>query len=119
MQVCFNIVRQKPDQSPRIQSYTLDVEASSTILDCLNRIKWELDGSLAFRKNCRNTICGSCGMKVNGRSALACKENIGSEIKRLGNLNGEIPIISVAPMGNLPIIKDLIVDMTRLNSLIF
>lgn len=113
MQVCFKIIRQNPNQVSRLESYTLEVAPSSTILDCLNRIKWELDGSLTFRKNCRNTICGSCGMKINGRSGLACKENIGSEVARLGELNGEIPTINIAPMGNLPVIKDLIVDMTR------
>ncbi len=113
MQVCFKIVRQHPHQSPRIQSYTLDVETKNTILDCLNRIKWEQDGSLTFRKNCRNTICGSCGMKINGRSALACKENVGQELARLENKNGEIPEIIIAPMGNMPVLKDLVVDMTR------
>src|SRR3712207_6886937 len=49
----------------------------------LFRSKWEQDGTLAFRKNCRNTICGSCSMRINGRSALACKENVGNELKRL------------------------------------
>ncbi|HEY9666032.1 MAG TPA: succinate dehydrogenase/fumarate reductase iron-sulfur subunit [Coleofasciculaceae cyanobacterium] len=112
MQVCFKITRQSENTSPVIQSYTLDVEEGNTILDCLNRIKWEQDGSLAFRKNCRNTICGSCAMRINGRSALACKENIGGELKRsLANGSSEIPEISIAPMGNMPVIKDLVVDM--------
>ncbi len=79
MQVLFRITRQDQTTSPNVQSYTLEVDPSSTILDCLNQIKWEQDGTLAFRKNCRNTICGSCSMRINGRSALACKENVGSE----------------------------------------
>jgi len=113
MQVCFKIIRQTQNTSPIIQTYTLDVERGNTILDCLNRIKWELDGSLAFRKNCRNTICGSCAMRINGRSALACKENIGSELARDHSYTASgIPEITVAPMGNMPIIKDLVVDMT-------
>ncbi|PPT06148.1 Succinate dehydrogenase iron-sulfur protein [Geitlerinema sp. FC II] len=113
MQVEFHIVRQTRDRAPRIQRYTLDVEPSDTILTCLNRIKWEQDGSLAFRKNCRNTICGSCSMRINGRSALACKENVGSELKRVETTNGNSSAIAIAPMGNMPVIKDLVVDMKR------
>jgi succinate dehydrogenase / fumarate reductase iron-sulfur subunit len=109
MQVVFKIVRQNQDSLPRVESYTLDVESSNTILDCLNQIKWEQDGTLAFRKNCRNTICGSCSMRINGRSALACKENVGSEVARFSTT--EIPEIAIAPMGNMPVIKDLVVDM--------
>ena len=109
MQVVFKIVRQNQGSSPRVESYTLDVESSNTILDCLNQIKWEQDGTLAFRKNCRNTICGSCSMRINGRSTLACKENVGSEVARFSTT--EIPEITIAPMGNMPVIKDLVVDM--------
>ncbi|MBD0362388.1 MAG: succinate dehydrogenase/fumarate reductase iron-sulfur subunit [Coleofasciculus sp. C3-bin4] len=112
MQVCFKIIRQTQNTSPVIQSYTLDVEAGNTILECLNRIKWEQDGSLAFRKNCRNTICGSCGMRVNGRSALACKENVGNELAKLPTpAKSGIAEITIAPLGNMPVIKDLVVDM--------
>ncbi|MDX2240925.1 MAG: succinate dehydrogenase/fumarate reductase iron-sulfur subunit [Leptolyngbyaceae cyanobacterium bins.302] len=129
MQVIFKVFRQTNGTSPKFQDYRLDMEPGTTILDCLNRIKWEQDGTLAFRKNCRNTICGSCSMRINGRSALACKENVGSEIKRLQaasesvpeaeltsgtapswTANG-IPVMTVAPMGNMPVIKDLVVDM--------
>ncbi|MGL5193531.1 MAG: succinate dehydrogenase/fumarate reductase iron-sulfur subunit [Chroococcales cyanobacterium] len=147
MQVLFKIVRQSQNTGPRIQTYQLDVEPGNTILDCLNRIKWEQDGTLAFRKNCRNTICGSCSMRINGRSALACKENIGAELARLNQISqqstetdsatqdrektensalnalpgappratapGAIPEIIIAPMGNMPVVKDLVVDMQR------
>ncbi len=118
MQVLFKVIRQAQNSSPQVQTYQLEVEAGNTILDCLNRIKWEQDGSLAFRKNCRNTICGSCAMRINGRSALACKENVGSELERLEFLPGShaakdtLPEITVAPMGNMPVIKDLVVDMS-------
>jgi succinate dehydrogenase / fumarate reductase iron-sulfur subunit len=112
MEVSFKILRQQPDGSPYHETFTLDVEGGNTILDCLNRIKWELDGTLAFRKNCRNTICGSCSMKINGRSALACKENVASELTAFGGTEaGEIAEIEIAPLGNLPIVRDLIVDM--------
>lgn len=111
MQVVFKIVRQDQGAIPRVESYSLDVEPGNTILDCLNRIKWEQDGTLAYRKNCRNTICGSCSMRINGRSALACKENIGSEVARFAP-DSEIPEMTIAPLGNMPVIKDLVVDMS-------
>ncbi|HEY9628351.1 MAG TPA: succinate dehydrogenase/fumarate reductase iron-sulfur subunit [Coleofasciculaceae cyanobacterium] len=121
MQVQFKVFRQTADSPARFQTYALEVEPGNTILDCLNRIKWEQDGGLAFRKNCRNTICGSCSMRINGRSALACKENVGSELARLAKIQtdapgenataGEIPTLTIAPMGNMPVIKDLVVDM--------
>lgn len=123
MEVLFKILRQSPGGSPQLQTYTLEVEPGNTILECLNRIKWERDGSLAFRKNCRNTICGSCSMKINGRSALACKENVTSEMARLqkialqtetGEGSSDIQPVQefiIAPMGNMPVIKDLVVDM--------
>jgi succinate dehydrogenase / fumarate reductase, iron-sulfur subunit len=112
MQVNFQIIRQSENAPPWVQSYNLEVEPGNTILDCLNQIKWEHDGSLAFRKNCRNTICGSCAMRINGRSGLACKENVAQEISRIQTLaDSEIPKITIAPLGNLPVIKDLVVDM--------
>lgn len=112
MQVNFKILRQTQNASPTLQTYTLDVKEGNTILECLNRIKWEIDGSLAFRKNCRNTICGSCAMRINGRSALACKENVGNELAKLStHPRSEIPEITIAPMGNMPVIKDLVVNM--------
>ncbi|WP_449417527.1 succinate dehydrogenase/fumarate reductase iron-sulfur subunit [Phormidium nigroviride] len=121
MQIRFKITRQTQNSAPEFQTYTIDAEPGNTVLDCLNRIKWEQDGTLAFRKNCRNTICGSCSMRINGRSALACKENIGSEVQRLQEIakansaqtpSDSIPEITIAPMGNMPVIKDLVVDMT-------
>lgn len=112
MEVQFQVIRQQQNSQSRIESYQLDVEPGNTILDCLNRIKWELDGTLAFRKNCRNTICGSCGMRINGRATLACKENIAGELARCGiNSQTGLPEITIAPLGNLPVVKDLIVDM--------
>lgn len=122
MQVLFNVIRQDQTSHPNVETFKLDVDPGSTILDCLNRIKWEQDGTLAYRKNCRNTICGSCSIRINGRAALACKENVGSELARLQQVPAElagteappaeaIPTITLAPMGNMPVIKDLVVDM--------
>ncbi len=117
MELRFKVIRQQENASPVVQTYLLEAEPSNTILDCLNQIKWEQDGTLAFRKNCRNTICGSCAMRINGRSALACKENVGSELARLQKISSSepqvntSPEITVAPLGNMPVIKDLVVDM--------
>jgi succinate dehydrogenase / fumarate reductase, iron-sulfur subunit len=107
--VTFKVLRQSPGQPATWQYYPLTIAPSTTILDSLNQIKWHQDGSLAFRKNCRNTICGSCSMRINGRSALACKENVGQELARL---TPDRPWeITIAPLGNLPVIRDLVVDM--------
>lgn len=117
MQVLFKVIRQKINSLPWVQTYSLEIDPSSTILDCLNQIKWEQDGTLAFRKNCRNVICGSCSMRINGRSTLACKESVGHELARLQHLATTTtdvtptPEITIAPMGNMPVIKDLVVDM--------
>jgi succinate dehydrogenase / fumarate reductase, iron-sulfur subunit len=120
MDIRFNVWRQTPATDPYFQTFILAVEPGQTILDCLHRIKWEQDGTLAFRKNCRNTICGSCAMRINGRATLACKENIGGELARLRRLEAEVPCLeaekkqpemTIAPLGNLPVIKDLVVDM--------
>ncbi|MBE9030945.1 succinate dehydrogenase/fumarate reductase iron-sulfur subunit [filamentous cyanobacterium LEGE 11480] len=107
--VTFKVLRQSGGDTPTWQSYRLSVQSSTTILDSLNRIKWEQDGTLAFRKNCRNTICGSCSMRINGRSALACKENVGQELNRFSDQAA--PEITIEPLGNLPVIRDLVVDM--------
>lgn len=117
MQVLFKIFRQSQNTPYRFQTYILDVQPGNTILECLNRIKWEHDGTLAFRKNCRNTICGSCAMRIDGRSALACKENVGDELARLKKSaindipSQSLPEITIEPMGNMPVLKDLVVDM--------
>lgn len=123
MQVLFKVLRQKLSSAPWVQVYRVNIELGNTILDCLNRIKWEQDGSLAFRKNCRNTICGSCSMRVNDRSVLACKESVGQELERLQHLSvtatgidgaespDQTPEIVIAPMGNMPVVKDLVVNM--------
>lgn len=125
MQVLFKITRQQQQREVRVQTYTLEIDPGTTILDCLNRIKWEQDGSLAFRKNCRNTICGSCSMRINHRAALACQQSVQSELDRFYPILTEhqpselsddqvpIPVIDIAPMGNMPVIKDLVVQMDQ------
>jgi succinate dehydrogenase / fumarate reductase, iron-sulfur subunit len=120
MKVCFQIQRQVAGRSPWVETFELDASPSSTILDCLNQIKWEQDGSLAFRKNCRNTICGSCAIHINGRPALACKQGLQGEVTQAGLARGitaeqnigDLPAqIEIQPLHNFPVIKDLVVEM--------
>jgi succinate dehydrogenase / fumarate reductase iron-sulfur subunit len=75
-----------------------------TLLDCLDIVKDKHDGTLAYRKSCRMMICGSCGMRMDGGAVLACKTRM-YDIAQ----SGRVPVISA--MGNLPIVKDLVVDM--------
>jgi succinate dehydrogenase / fumarate reductase, iron-sulfur subunit len=84
-----------------------DVEAPDwvTLLDVLDLIKDRQDGTLAYRKSCRMMICGSCGMRMDGAAVLACKTRMWDIAQ-----SGHVPVIS--PMGNLPVIKDLVVDMS-------
>lgn len=116
MNITFKLWRQQPGQPARFQNYVLDVATGDTVLDALLRLQGEQDGTIAFRKNCRNTICGSCAMRINGRSTLACKENCVQEVDRLQHhgilsTDGDRPVITIAPLGNLPVVKDLVVDM--------
>ena len=116
MDITFKLWRQQPGQTPRFQDYVLAVATGDTVLDALLRIQGEQDGSIAFRKNCRNTICGSCAMRINGRSTLACKENCIQEVDRLQQhgilqTDGTRPVMTIAPLGNLQVVKDLVVDM--------
>ena len=103
----YVIQRYDPEQDRAFtQEYTVDYAPGQTVLDCLNTIKWEQDGSLSYRMSCRHAICGSCAMKVNGRSMLACKTQVADAASR-----GDP--VHVDPMGNQPVIKDLVVDSTK------
>jgi succinate dehydrogenase / fumarate reductase iron-sulfur subunit len=85
--------------------YEVDAPEWVTLLDVLDLIKDKQDGTLAYRKSCRMMICGSCGMRMDGGAVLACKTRM-YDIAQAGH----VPVIS--PMGNLPVIKDLVVDQT-------
>jgi succinate dehydrogenase / fumarate reductase iron-sulfur subunit len=114
MQVTFKVLRQRANTESHWQSYPLEVDPQSTVLDCLNRIKWQQDGSLAFRKNCRNAICGSCAVRIDNRPILACKESIKNINQWLEDSNQEnTGVFTISPLGNLPVIKDLVVDMEK------
>ena len=106
MRLTFTIHRFNPevDSTSHSQEFRLDVGRGMTILDALIRIKNECDGSLALRYSCRSAICGSCAMTINGSEKLACRTSLRKELERHGH-------ITVAPLRNLPVIKDLVVDM--------
>jgi succinate dehydrogenase / fumarate reductase, iron-sulfur subunit len=105
MEVTLQIQRYQPDEDEsRIDSFTVDAPETATLLDVLDQIKDEQDGSLTYRKSCRMAVCGSCGMRMDGAAVLACKAPMAPLVEE-----GRTPLIS--PMGNLPVIKDLVVDM--------
>ncbi len=81
------------------------------MLDGLLQARDREDGSLAVRCSCRAAICGSCGVKVNGRSTLACMTQLGEAHETANRRNGGSEPIVVEPMGNMPVIKDLVTDM--------
>jgi succinate dehydrogenase / fumarate reductase iron-sulfur subunit len=107
MRLTFHIRRFNPetDAHPRMQEYHLDVGRGATVLDALLRVRNEQEGSLALRYSCRSAICGSCAMEINGSEKLACRTSVRKEWERYG-------AIAVAPLRNLPVIKDLVVDMS-------
>lgn len=101
----FSIYRFNPDtdKKPYMQDYDIELEDSDQmLLDAIIRIK-ELDDSLSIRKSCREGVCGSDGMNINGKNGLAC-------ITKLSDLKE--PVV-LRPMPGLPVIRDLIVDMTQ------
>ena len=76
MQVKLKVFRFNPqsDKEPRYDTFTVDAKPTDRMLDCLNKVRWEQDGSLAYRMSCAHGICGSDGMTINGVSALACQK---------------------------------------------
>ena len=91
------------DAEPRWQDFDVELYPTDRVLDALHKIKWDIDGSLAFRRSCAHGICGSDAMRINGRNRLACKTLI-------KDLDISQPIYVEAIKG-LPLEKDLIVDM--------
>ncbi len=87
-----------------LERFEIEAPSEATLLDCLDIIKDRHDGTLAYRKSCRMMICGSCGMRLDGGAVLACKTRIVDVTQ-----GGHVPVVSA--MGNMPIIRDLVVDM--------
>ena len=104
--VKFSIYRYDPDKDAKPYMQSLEVELLPTdkmLLDALMRIKQSTDDSIAFRRSCREGVCGSDAMNINGKNGLACTTNL-RDLKE--------PIV-LRPLPGLPVIRDLIVDMTQ------
>jgi succinate dehydrogenase / fumarate reductase iron-sulfur subunit len=102
--ITFKISRFDParDDKGAYQDYTLDVPEGMTVLEALLRLQAEQDGTLAFRYACRGAVCGSCAVVINGQIDLSCRV----QVRGLG-----AETITLEPLPNLPVLKDLVVDM--------
>ncbi|MFI0780009.1 succinate dehydrogenase iron-sulfur subunit [Streptomyces sp. NPDC021212] len=103
--VTFRIRRFNPEVAADAywEDFQLDIDPKERVLDGLHKIKWDLDGTLTFRRSCAHGICGSDAMRINGRNRLACKTLI-------KDINPEKPI-TVEAIKGLTVLKDLVVDM--------
>jgi len=93
-------------QAPYWDEHTVELEGHRSVLEAILQARDRFDGSIGIRCSCRQAICGSCGVRINGEPALACNTHL--DAARRGAREGAIEI---EPMGNMPVIKDLIVDM--------
>ena len=97
----FKIYRYDADtgKNPRLDTYEVDMDTCGPmVLDALIKIKNEIDSSLTFRRSCREGVCGSCAMNVDGTNTLAC-------IKDLKEVSGDVKIY---PLPHMPVLKDLV-----------
>ncbi len=106
----FKVYRYDPDsgENPRWDTYGVDLGACGPmVLDALIAIKNDIDPTLAFRRSCREGVCGSCAMNISGRNTLACTKGM-----------DELPAgpITVSPLPHQPVIKDLVPDLTTFMS---
>jgi succinate dehydrogenase / fumarate reductase iron-sulfur subunit len=103
----FRVYRFDPDseQRPRVDSYEIDMsQCGPMVLDALIKIKNEIDATLSFRRSCREGICGSCAMNINGVNTLACTCHC--EELRSGD-------VAIYPLPHQPVVKDLVTDLTN------
>jgi fumarate reductase iron-sulfur subunit len=104
-QITMRVARYRPEEEdrPTFQDYEVPLRKDWAVLDGLNYVKDELDGSLSYRWSCRMGICGSCGMTVNGEPKLTCA----------AFLTDYAPgPVRIEPLANFPIIRDLVVELT-------
>jgi succinate dehydrogenase / fumarate reductase iron-sulfur subunit len=102
----FNIYRWSPEDegNPRMDTYTVNLDdCGPMVLDALIKIKGETDPSLTFRRSCREGICGSCSMNIDGTNTLAC-------LKSIDEVDGDVDIY---PLPHMPVIKDLVPDLSH------
>jgi succinate dehydrogenase / fumarate reductase iron-sulfur subunit len=107
--ITLRIARSNPSegQEPSFSEFQIPVQKWTTVLEAILYVKQNFDHSVAVRYSCRQASCGSCGMKINGKPALAC-------YTKISELNSNV--IVVEPMNNFPIIRDLAVDFKQLIS---
>ncbi|MDQ1302511.1 MAG: succinate dehydrogenase / fumarate reductase, iron-sulfur subunit [Pseudomonadota bacterium] len=102
----FQVYRYDPDtgKNPRVDTYAVDLgRCGPMVLDALIKIKNEVDSTLTFRRSCREGICGSCAMNIDGLNTLACTQAI-------EDIRGDVKIY---PLPHMPVIKDLVPDLTN------
>jgi succinate dehydrogenase / fumarate reductase iron-sulfur subunit len=103
----FKVYRYSPEEggNPRWDTYWVDMDKAGTmILDVLFYIKNSIDPTLAFRRSCREGVCGSCAMNIAGRNTIACTQGFDDLPKGA---------VTIAPLPSLPVVKDLIPDLTN------
>ena len=101
----FKVYRWNPDDgaTPRVDTYEVDLDACGPmVLDALIKIKNETDSTLTFRRSCREGVCGSCAMNIDGTNTLACT-------KAMDDIDGPV---AVYPLPHLPVVKDLVPDLS-------
>ncbi len=94
------------NKAPYFDNFKMEVETGMTVLEVLRYLKNTQDSSLTFRAFCRSAICGSCTVRVNSRSLLACSTQLLPILKDFGKSS-----VTITPMANLPVIRDLVVDI--------
>ncbi|MDP6952104.1 MAG: succinate dehydrogenase iron-sulfur subunit [Alphaproteobacteria bacterium] len=102
----FAIYRWSPDdeENPRVDRYEVDLDTCGPmVLDALIKIKNEIDSTLTFRRSCREGVCGSCAMNIDGTNTLACT-------KFIDEVDGEVPVY---PLPHMPVVKDLVPDLNH------
>jgi succinate dehydrogenase / fumarate reductase iron-sulfur subunit len=102
----FHIYRWDPEteENPRLDTYEIDLDkCGPMVLDALIKIKDEVDSTLTFRRSCREGVCGSCSMNIDGTNTLSC-------IKAISDVKGDVTIY---PLPHMAVIKDLVVDLTH------
>jgi len=104
--VTINVFRfnSETDYLPHYDKFELNIANEDVVLDVLNKIKWEFDGTFTYRRSCRHGICGSCAIKVNGKSTLACKERMVDLIEIFGTE------LTFDPLSKRRAIKDMVID---------
>jgi succinate dehydrogenase / fumarate reductase iron-sulfur subunit len=112
-QYTLKVRRFQPDSGdgPYWQEFDVELDPTLSVLDGLLQAKDREDGSLSVRCSCRAAICGSCGVQINGQSTLACLTQIGEAHEAANRMDGGNQPIVVEPMGNMPVVKDLVTDM--------